>query len=260
MSTSSGPSGTKVNRLLQAWPKGTVATTAWLRSQGISRQLAARYQQAQWITPLGKGAFARTGDSVDWTGALASIQRDSPESSLRVAGKTALALRGLGHFVSPTGQEPVWITGGPKERLPAWFKNCAQWAPRINYFTANLWANLTTHAWMAAVRVGENELRLSTPESAILEVLHLVPEHQSLDEARELMTGLTSLRPSHLTYLLENGGTIKVRRLFLALAEESSHPWFRQLDISRIALGSGNRSLGMGGKLHPRYQIALPPP
>jgi hypothetical protein len=260
MSTRSGHSGTKVNRLLQAWPKGAVATTAWLKAQGISRQLAARYQQAQWITPLGKGAYARSGDSVDWTGALSSIQRDAPESSLRAAGKTALSLHGFGHFVSPTGQEPVWITGSPRERLPVWFKKSAPWASRINYFTANLWANVPPGVWVTTLQIGENEVSLSTPECAILEVLHLVPQYQSLEEARQLMVGLTSLRTVHLSVLLERGGTIKVRRLFLALAEESGHQWFRHIDVSRIALGAGNRSMGLGGKLHPRYQIALPPP
>ena len=33
----------KLNQLLKKWPRGTVATAAWLEQQGVYRQLSRRY-------------------------------------------------------------------------------------------------------------------------------------------------------------------------------------------------------------------------
>ena len=53
----------------------------------------------------------------------------------------------------------------------------------------------------------------------MLELLHLVPEKEPFDEAKLLMEGLTTLRPSVLQPLLENCNSVKAKRLFLSLAE-----------------------------------------
>jgi hypothetical protein len=42
------------------------------------------------------------------------------------------------------------------------------------------------------------------------------------------------------------------------MAEKSGHAWFKHIDLSKINLGSGKRSLVMGGQLEPKYQITLP--
>jgi hypothetical protein len=101
-------------------------------------------------------------------------------------------------------------------------------------------------------------LLYSCEERAILEVLQDVPEHESIYEAHVLMQGLVNLRPARLMKLLEACSSVKVKRLFLALAERRNHAWFKHLDVGAIKIGSGKRMLAPGGILHPKYQITLP--
>jgi hypothetical protein len=58
--------------------------------------------------------------------------------------------------------------------------------------------------------------------------------------------------------LLEKCTSVKVKRLFLHLAELHRHPWVRQLDPTKVDLGSGKRALVPGGKLDPKYLITVP--
>lgn len=51
---------------------------------------------------------------------------------------------------------------------------------------------------------------------------------------------------------------MKVKRLFLYLADLAGHPWRAKLKERRIDLGSGKRLLVRGGKLDPKYQITVP--
>jgi hypothetical protein len=72
------------------------------------------------------------------------------------------------------------------------------------------------------------------------------------------MTGLLTLRPKLVQQLLESCSSIKVKRLFLLLAEELKLPWVKKLNLDKIDLGSGDRTLVKGGKLHPKYRLTLP--
>jgi hypothetical protein len=42
------------------------------------------------------------------------------------------------------------------------------------------------------------------------------------------------------------------------LAEKHAHAWFKQLDLSKVSLGSGKRVLVPGGRLDPKYLITVP--
>jgi len=51
---------------------------------------------------------------------------------------------------------------------------------------------------------------------------------------------------------------LKVKRLFLYMAEKANHQWLRFIDISDIDLGSGNRRITRNGQYHGKYQLTLP--
>jgi hypothetical protein len=72
------------------------------------------------------------------------------------------------------------------------------------------------------------------------------------------MEGLISLRPRLLQSLLVACNSIKVRRLFLYLAEQHQHSWFQRLDVDALDLGTGNRSIITGGHLDSKYLITVP--
>ena len=91
-----------------------------------------------------------------------------------------------------------------------------------------------------------------------MECLYLAPNTQPLLEVYELMDGLNNLRPTSVQQLLEACTSIKVKRLFLYLAEKAGHQWLSYLDLERIDLGSGKRAIVKGGSYVPKYQITVP--
>lgn len=61
---------TKINQVLQKWPRGTVATQEWLNRMGFSSKLANWHVKSGWLVRFGARAFAQPGDRVDWLGGL----------------------------------------------------------------------------------------------------------------------------------------------------------------------------------------------
>ena len=53
--------------------------------------------------------------------------------------------------------------------------------------------------------------------------------------------------------LLENCTSVKVKRLFLYLAEKSDHEWVKFLNKEIIDLGKGKRSFAKKGVYVPQY-------
>jgi hypothetical protein len=243
----------KINKVLQIWPKGTVAVHAWLRGQGVSRKLAEQYRRRWWMDAIGRGAFIRRGDTVEWPGAVYALQT-ALQKRVHPGGRTALELHGLAHFLSLSARARVYLYGSPGVRLPAWFR-AHDWQHPIRYSATSLFSKdfgITPRSF------GDFNVEISTPERAVLEYLDGFPEEGSFEEARELVEGLTTLRPEALQSLLETCTSVKVKRMFLYLADQAKHPWRAELIDQRIELGSGKRSLVRDGKFDARYQITVP--
>ena len=107
-------------------------------------------------------------------------------------------------------------------------------------------------------QIGEYEIVLSTRERAMMEYLDLVPELESYSQAIYLMEGLKTLRPNAVQELLEKCRSIKVKRLFMHLAEESNHAWVNYVSLSKVNFGSGKRVISGGGKFHSKYNLSVP--
>ena len=169
-------------------------------------------------------------------------------------GRTALELHGLAHFLGLSAGAPVYLYGSPGVRMPVWFR-AHDWKRPIRYSATGLFSNdlgLTPRSF------GDFAVDISSPERAVLEYLDGFPEDASFEEARELVEGLTTLRPEVLQSLLEMCSSVKVKRMFLYLADQAKHPWRAELKDQRIELGSGKRSLVREGKFDARYQITVP--
>ena len=70
------------------------------------------------------------------------------------------------------------------------------------------------------------------------------------------MDGLTTLRLEVVQSLLEECTSVKVKRMFLYLADLSAHPWRSELKDAQIKLGSGKGVLVPEGRLDQRYLTA----
>jgi len=244
-----------LNQLLQKWPAGSVAVSSWLKLLGAYQQLMYEYEKSGWVRRIGRGAYVRAGDEIDWSGGLYAIQQQLA-LSVHVADKTALQLQGYAHFL-PLGQGgTLSLFGLPRTRLPAWFQRY-DWGVDLRYTTARLYADKVDMG-LTGRKSGTLTVQMSAPERAMMEFLYFVPNQESFEEAALLMEGLTTLRPDLVQKLLEQCCSVKVKRLFMFLAAKSQHPWVEKLDQNRINFGKGKRVIAKEGRLDKRYNITVP--
>jgi len=245
----------KINLLMHEWPAGTVAVTSWLAKRGVYQQLAYWYEKSGWLKRVGQGAYSRLNDRVDWTGGLYAVQRQL-NLPIHAGGKTALEMRGFSQYIPARAGAPIHLFGPHGQRVPAWFAKYP-WERKVLYFVPKLFKERKKLGMTTQV-FGAYEIDIASPERAVLEVIYLVPAHQSVEEIAQIMEGLTALRPELMSALLRACLSVKVKRLFLALAARSNHPWFDQLNLGRVKLGTGKRLVTRGGVLDKKYQVTLP--
>jgi hypothetical protein len=253
MTRISSHNGKRINQRLLAAPAGAVLTLSWLKSQGISPKLAGYYVTAGWLYRIGEGAFTLKPDIPTWLGAVFGLQQKM--KSLHPGGRTALELAGLAHFLPLGDHHQLYFFGKSGERLPTWFKRLP-WAKRVSYVYTNF---LPSELGLRTHQEEGLAVQVSDPERAILEfLLRLSSDAASYEHADLVFEGLGTLRPTLVQTLLEQCSSVKVKRWFLHLAEKHQHAWLRQLDLTKISLGSGKRVLVPGGRLDPMYLITVP--
>ncbi|PIP05923.1 MAG: hypothetical protein CO012_05080 [Syntrophobacterales bacterium CG_4_8_14_3_um_filter_49_14] len=247
-------SKTKINRLINQWTAGTSGTTSYLVDSGFSRDLLVKYKNSGWLEPFGRGAYIRSGDKVDWPGALYTLQNQL-SLPVHTGGKTALQLKGYAHYL-PARQNKVFLYGPRGLILPAWFKGdrfgVEFVVTRTNLFPADCREGFTDF------KERDFSVRIAAPERAAMEMLHLVPKEVRFDDAQLIMENLVALRTDAVQWLLEACRSIKVKRLFLYMAERQEHTWLSKLDLSKIDLGKGKRMIIPHGRYDSKYQITVP--
>ena len=243
---------TKLRTLLDTHVPGTVCVASWLEAHGISRDLQKHYRSSGWLETVGTGAFKRPGEQVTWQGGLYALQFQVG-LAVHVGALTALALQGLAHYVR-LGTETVFLFSPPRENLPSWFRR-REWSQPIYHCRTSV---LPAALALVDYPVGPFSIRVAAPERAILESLHLGPDTVDLLECYQIVEGLTTLRPRLLQQLLEQCSSVKVKRLFLYMAEKAGHQWFKRLDTERLDLGSGVRTVTKGGVYLSGGNLILP--
>jgi len=243
---------TKINQLLQEHPSGVVLLSSWLASQGYSIDLQKHYRKAKWLQSIGKGAHIRAGDKVSYEGAIYALQKQA-RMTVHPGGRTALSLLGKAHYLELAANKVV-LFGNIGEKLPTWFKK-HDWGVKVGYYETSF---LPPDLGLTEVELNNFSISVSGTARALMECLYLAPQKQELMECFELMEGLNNLVPHQVKALLENCKSVKVKRLFLYMAEKADHAWFRYLDHNNVDLGKGKRSLVKNGVLIDKYGITVP--
>ncbi len=246
--------GAKLQTLMSSFPKGLALTVNLLNERGFDAQLLARYKKSRWLEPLGSGAYQRHGDKVDWQGGLAALQQQL-KLSVHCGARTALELQGYGHYVAFAART-VYLFGYPGQKLPKWFKE-HDWHVKVMYKMTSLFPRDMDESYVD-VPVDDFSIRTASPERAAMEMLSYVPSEQSFEEAERIIESLLTLRPVLVQKLLETCNSVKVRRLFMYMAEKSGLPWVGQLDFSKVDFGRGDRTVVEHGRLDPKYRITVP--
>ena len=247
--------GTKINHLLQQWPRGTVATNPWLKSHRVSSDLARWYVRAGWLTRVGPGAYAQAGDTIDWTGGLFALQAQLG-MTVHAGAKSALELQGRAHYVPLGSRKRVILISDVSETLPTWFRT-HPWDAQIEHHSLKLFERIPPES-SRQIDFGSFNVTASSPERAIMEEMRLVRTNDDIEHSIQLLENLVTLRPTIVQQLLEACTSIKVKRLFLWGAEQIGHTWFELLTPGSVDLGAGKRQLYKGGEFDPKYRITVP--
>ena len=250
--TMSTENRTKINQLLHSQPYGAVFASSWLTSQGYSPELQKRYKNSNWLVSIGTGAVKRSGDEVRIDGGLYALQQQL-KLSVHIGGPSALSRLGRSQYLELDTNQ-IHIFGSAEENLPKWFKEY-EWGLLVNYHASNF---LPPTLGMTELNSGNLSLMVSSPIRAILECLYLAPSEISYIECYELLEGMSNVRPATVQQLLETCTSVKVKRMFLFLAEKAGHSWVKHLIKEKINLGTGKRSLVKAGVYVSAYQITVP--
>ncbi|MFK7889754.1 MAG: type IV toxin-antitoxin system AbiEi family antitoxin [Granulosicoccus sp.] len=244
--------GEKLNNLLGSLPSGVVLASSWLTGQGYSLDLQQQYKKNKWFESIGSGALIRAGDTVDYLGGIYALQTQLG-SSVHPAAKTALSMQGRAHYLELAARS-VQLFGAKEDHLPRWFKK-HDWGVGLD---CRLTSFLPSGLGLVDTEHKSFMIKVSSPARALMECLYMAPGRQPLMEVFELMEGLNNLRPIKVQALLEACRSVKVKRLFLYLAERAGHEWLSYVKLDAVDLGSGKRAIVSDGVYVPKYQITVP--
>ncbi len=242
----------KLRILFQVLQPGYIVTTSKLDKLGISKNLKNYYLKSGWLEALGRGAYKKPGDHVEWQGALYAIQK-YVKIKVHVGALSALSLQGFSHYFRLTS-ETLYLFTPSNTKLPKWFSG-NNWNYELFHKQSNF---LPDDMGLMQIEVKSIPVKISTPERAILECLLLTPQAFDLVECYQLFEGLVNLKPKLVTELLVNCNSVKVKRLFLYMAEKINHQWFQFLKTDNIDLGKGHRTLAKNGIYNAKYMISIP--
>ena len=241
----------KINQLLLKHYHGKLYFSNWLKENGYSDQLLKQYRNSGWLSALSKGVMYRTGDKLLSYPAL-SCYNLQLSKSFHIAAHSALELNGFNHYV-PMGK-PVLMVGHLKQQLvPDWMKKDV-FDKVLKFFSTEVFVK----PQLSTVSVEGVDLLVSLPEQAFLESLLLAPKQYAYMDLFYIMEQMTTLRPEILQDLLEHTENIKVKRMFLYMAEKANHYWFDLLDVNKINTGNAKHQLVENGVYIPKYKITIP--
>ena len=257
----------KLNHLQHILPEGLLVDSAWLEREGYSRQLRAKYVGSDWLETPARGVYRRPvalvngvipNAGLEWERAICSLQILLKHPAY-VGGRTSLELQGFGHYIS------VWKTNEVQlytpEPLPKWFGQL-DLRVHVSVHRRSLFAgdvNSLAHEAQPAETTDLAKLHVPSLAGGALadahrdgRTRHPRNDRPAADEG-ELRAGrclharsLPPLSPRRLQTLLEACQSVKVKRLFLFLAERHNHAWLKKLDLARDRPWRRQACLGQG--------------
>lgn len=242
----------KIDKILDFHRPGTVLLELCLERLGVSYRTQKRYHRKGWLERFDRGVFKRPGEEVDWKGGLYALQAQAG-IPIHVGARTALVLRGI----AQEGRRSVGIVflfSPLQTTFPRWYRR-QDWGVPVEHVKTSF---LPEQIGLIDQEEKTFRIKISTPERAILECLYLASGCIDILDCYQLVKGFVNLCPRRVQELLENCSSIKVKRLFLYMAEKAGHSWMERLDQERIDLGNGVRSLVKGGVYVSKYKFIVP--
>lgn len=251
----------KLNQLLIDWIPGDVHSLPWLEQRHVSSNLARFYCKNGTLTRISSGIYKRAGEKLDWAGAVKLLQEEQGKS-FHVSGKTALELVGSGHFGNLSKRPRVFLTTYTQSKLPIWLQKadfgCVFVPKKSSLFPHSLLNKKNNSPLITYTTPTGIKIKISCRELAILEFIDYIDLKNSLETAENYVEMLYSIRMNLMQHLLEQCRSVKVKRVFLYVAEKTNMRDFSKLDLTKIDLGKGKRQVvTYKAKLNKKYQITV---
>lgn len=242
----------KIKQIIDNAPRDAVLFGSWLSSQGLDARQQYSYMKSGWLSRISKGVYKMRGTQPTLFASVSSYNTQLGKSCI-VGAYTALEIRGYSHYMS-MGTPTAYLFTDKANKIPGWFLK-EEWDMNIKYMTTSFLAEGLLG--VEKMTVDGNELLVSSPERAIMECLHLPEATSSLLDIYYIMEGLTTLRPKLVQSLLEICTSIKVKRLFLYMAEKANHPWFKALKLDNVNLGTSRLMATQTGRFISKYNMTI---
>ena len=248
-----GKTLTKKDRLIIDWGENEVHSVNWFDTRGINRSLLRRYSSRGIIRRLGGGVYAKASEKLDWQAAIYTAQTEF-QLPVHVGGRTVFELLGTGHYLN-IGSKPVtYIMARKRISTPIWLiKN--DWGVEFRIKTLNIFEG---NIGLIEFKKTKFAMKMSSRERAIMELTNILDLRWSFETLEQYFESLTNIRSDITQQLLENCKSVKVKRIFLYMANKLNLPVLKKLDESKIDLGSGKRTVAINGQLDKRFAITIP--
>lgn len=230
----------KLNNLLSESLPGGLLFAGWLRKEGYSSQLLKKYRDSGWLEGLVRGVMYRRNDNLSAMTAVHCYNCQTGNNE-RVAAHSALELLGFSHY-GPMGK-PRLMVAFESRNVEDWVKS-DKYDMTIVPFHTGIFKKPLTQSYEGS----RYTLKISSPEQAFLECLHLVPNLYNYMDLYYIMEQLTSLDPERVQTALEGTSSQRVKRMFLYMAEKAGHYWFDMLDMDKLGITSSKLKLVDNGQ------------
>jgi hypothetical protein len=234
-------------------PEGLLVNRDWLLARGFNKSSVDYFIRSGKLDAVAHGIYRKPGPPLKWENVLYSLGQMGLD--VHVGHSSALRFHGYEHFLMVGGVQElqVYCTG----KIPAWVDAVSNYS----------FKKMPRSPFSDGLRLGLEEIPFgtwdwpisyATAERACIELVSTVTSEAEIEQAHLMLQGIATLRPTLLQQLLQECRQIKAKRLFLWMARELAHPWYRYLDQEKIDLGSGKRQVVVGGKLDEEFLITVP--
>ena len=217
---------------------------SFLKKKGFYSQLLYEYVKNGWLENVANGVYKLPNGILDNLKIVKNVQGQLG-LPVHVASRSALLLHGIRHFGRNVDIIQAAING--KQRLTKWLKSL----DNIDFIRFNFLKNSESGLET------KDDIIISCRELAFIEMAELVPKKVSYEEFYKTLELAPNLRDDVLQKLLEDCTSNKAKKVFLASAELLNYPWFKQLNLKKISIGTGILQLAKNGVYNSNYKIYL---
>ena len=250
----SGTQSGKNQSISTVLAEGQAVNRKWLNAHGFARPSIDYYLRSNIIVPLCRGIYRKPGPQLKIEHIVYSLLELG--YTVHIGHTYALQFHGYAHFLrlGGTGTATLYV----EEKTPKWpFE--LELHTKLERLSRNPYPEMY-NGGIEKVPFGswDWEIPYSTPERAFIEMCSTLDTEVDIVSADKTFEGAGSLRPKLLQILLENTRQVKAKRLFLWYARRHAFPWFSQINIDKIELGSGKRQIVTNGVYDSEFRITVP--